>query len=80
LKKQNQELENNYKNLEDDYNESDAKYQELYNINLKIQRNFRSQQSMIEQETNTKLQALEEVKQLEGILQTKRSNISFKRD
>ncbi len=80
MKKQNQELENNYKNLEDDYNESDAKYQELYNINLKIQRNFRSQQSMIEQETNTKLQALEEVKQLEGILQTKRSNISFKRD
>ncbi len=80
MKRQIQELERNYKNLDEDFRELDDRYQELNDINLKIQRSSRVQESMIEQLTTEKRQALEKVKQLEGILQRKKSNVSFKRD
>ncbi len=66
MKKQNHELQKNYTNLEYDYNKSNEKYQELYNLKLKIERDFLIQQSTIEQEKNAKLLALEKIQELEG--------------
>jgi hypothetical protein len=66
LKKQNQELQNSYTHLEYGYNESNDKYQELYNIKTKIEKDFLTQQSSLEQEKNAKFMALEKMQQFEG--------------
>ena len=66
LKKQNLELQNNYTNLESDYTESDEKYQELYQIKQRIERDFLTQQATIQQETNAKVMALEKIQELQG--------------
>jgi hypothetical protein len=66
LKKQNQELQKSYTHLEYGYNESNDKYQELYNIKIKIEKDFLTQQSSLEQEKNAKLMALEKMQQFEG--------------
>ena len=66
LKKQHQDLQNSYNNLEFDYNESNDKYQELYHLKLKIERDFLSQQANIELESTAKNMALEKIQELEG--------------
>jgi hypothetical protein len=52
--------------LEYGYNESNDKYQELYNIKIKIEKDFLTQQSSLEQEKNAKFMALEKMQQFEG--------------
>lgn len=66
MKKQNHELQKSYTTLEYDYNESNEKYQELYNMKLKIEKDFLIQQSTIEQERNAKTLAFEKIQELEG--------------
>lgn len=69
LKKQNQDIQISYTNLEYDFNESTTKCQELINIKTKIERDFHMQQTSYDQEKNAKFIALEKIQELEGILQ-----------
>lgn len=66
MKKQNQEIQKNCTNLERSYNEIHEKYQDLISIKLKIEKDFLTQQSIIEQEKSTKLTALGKIQELEG--------------
>jgi hypothetical protein len=66
LKKQNHELQKSYTNLEYDYNESNEKYQELYNLKQTMEKDVQTQRSIIEQERNAKLLGLEKIQELEG--------------
>ena len=66
LKKQNHELQKSYTTLEFDFNESNEKFQELQNLKLRMEKDFQSQQSTIEQERNGKLLAFEKLQDLEG--------------
>lgn len=66
MRKQNQELQHSYNNLDADYNESNDKYQELYQLKLKIERDFLTQKANSEQEINAKTMALEKIQELEG--------------
>ncbi|CAF5057186.1 unnamed protein product, partial [Rotaria sp. Silwood1] len=65
LKKQNQETQKTGAHFERTYNELYEKYQDLIGIKLKIEKDFLSQQSTIEQEKNAKLMALEKIHELE---------------
>ncbi|CAF3673868.1 unnamed protein product [Rotaria socialis] len=65
LKKQNQEIQKACANVERTYNEIHEKYQDLLAIKLKLEKDFLSQQSTVEQEKIAKSVALEKIQELE---------------
>ncbi|CAF4776285.1 unnamed protein product, partial [Rotaria magnacalcarata] len=65
LKKQNQEIQKTCATFERTYNEIHEKYQDLIAIKLKIEKDFLSQQSTVEQEKTAKSTALEKIQELE---------------
>ena len=66
LKKQYQDMQKNYAQLERSQTDLQEKYQELIAIKLKFEKEINSQQTTLDQERNAKSMALEKIHELEG--------------
>ncbi|CAF1345811.1 unnamed protein product [Didymodactylos carnosus] len=69
LKKQYQELQKSYSQIERTQTDLHEKYQELIAIKLKLEKDSLNQQTTIEQEKNAKYMALDKIHELEGCME-----------
>ena len=66
LKKQHSELQKTYAHLERAHSQSHDKYQELITTKVRLEKDYFTLQTCIEQEKNAKFTALEKIQDLEG--------------
>ena len=66
LKKQYQEIQKNYTQLERSQSDMHEKYQELIAIKLKFEKDIMGQQANLDQEKSAKYMALDKIRELEG--------------
>jgi hypothetical protein len=66
LKKQHQELQKNYTQVERTQSDLHEKYQELIANKLKVEKDMLTQQGNLDQEKNAKYMAMEKIHELEG--------------